>query len=266
MNTAQLALVPPLVISGTGYNVTLAAEASLLRDTLIKASQEEVSVVDSDESAAIAYNHTRALGSMRVTLRKTREMVTAPLTAKQKEIIALVDTFLDPLEREEKRLKSIQGEWVEQKAKQQEALLREAELVRMRAEEAEREAQRKREQEELARGKAETTEDPMAAAKASLIASKREQEAAEQEALEIKLKAEARSLDLQAEDATVRGGKMVLDCEVVDVYALASSNPRLVLITERRREIMEELQAQERRGLEPSLPGVRVFRRPKIGR
>ncbi len=262
--TTELATSPPLTLSGNGWEISLTDNAQETKQELILASKNEVVKVDSEESSELAHSHLRKLGSFRIAVRKTREMITQPLVAKQKEVIRLVDTFLDGLEKEEDRVKALQGEWVRRQEAEKTRLLMEAARAQVEAEEAQRLAEEKRQQELFATIKASQQEDPMQFAKANLEAGKRAAEAAAKEQEESQKKLEARMLELQAEQKSTRSGKMVYDYELENIHTLYAERPHLVEIFEKRRDVMYEIETQNQKGLDPKIPGLRIYQRPKI--
>ena len=75
---------------------------------------------------------------------------------------------------------------------------------------------------------------------------------------------EAATTRYDASQAKVKGASVVLDFKVINIHELYKSNPRLVKMEEKRREILEALNLMKDNGETPELPGIEVFETARI--
>lgn len=261
--TTELSINQPIVLTGDGYKVSILPEALKLKKSLI-ATSLKVQRVGDGASDIIAADAIRDLGSLRISVEKTRELVTKPLLEKQREIKRLADEFLSDARMEEERVKGLRGAYTMEVSRKQQEIQRQAEEARRKAEQAEREAQAKRDAEEAARLRAENAKGAMAEAKAEAEQAKARIAAEKLEREEDEKRRQAHALEQQAKEQTVKGARMAWDFEVLDLHELYRNTPQLVTMEPRRREIIEALNSMERNKTTVELPGLRVFQKPVV--
>jgi len=271
--------IETLILQGQGYNLSIAPEAETQKAELLKHSNLIVEVKDQDAAGA-ARIQLGKLSDMRILVEKSRTKVKAPVLAVGKDIDGKASEFVAAILAEENRLKSLIGEFAalvererariarEMEAKWQEEarLAREAEEARLKAEREAEEALRKAELDamaaEAAMFNASTPEEEAQAAK---LAKKAEELAAAQAAQRAAAVCDAAMVAPVAEAAPVfvpqkvAGTKFVADFDLLDVHQLYLARPSLVALCEKRKEILEYINANTVGDNLPDVPGLRVF-------
>lgn len=261
-----------LILSGSGYELTISPDAEQQKAELIKHAALIVDVRDPD-SAAAAQNQIKKLAAMRNLVEKSRKTVKEPVLAIGKEIDAKASDFVTELISEEKRLTTAVGNYAAEVERERQRILREQEEQR-RKEEAERirleneriaaeraaeEAKRKANEAFL---KEQSDEDAKAAeAAAAKAKADADRIAAEQAAAA----AEAAKPKVELAPVAPSGVKFAPDFEVEDIHALYRHNPALVAMEAKRADILTLIkQVQAANGGLPEIPGLRVFEKPVV--
>ena len=258
-----------LVLSGSGYDLSVAPSIIEQKTELIKFSALIVSVNDITSSDA-AGNQIKKLAAMRNLVEKSRTSVKAPVLAVGKRIDALAADFQATLTDEENRLKRLQGDYAA-------AVLAERNRI-LREQEAQRQAEVKRLADEAAAA-AKLEAVRIAAEEAAFNATTPEEDAAAEKAIAEAKAAELKRLEEAAKaqaavvvpafvPEAVKGVKMIPEYEVTDLDRLYRNNPQLVTLTERRKEILAFIDTHKSPGNAedtlPSIPGLRVFLKPSV--
>jgi hypothetical protein len=242
-----------LILSGQGYELTIAPEAEAKKQELLATAMTVAIVRDNDESAC-AQRVSRSLAAMRIDVEKCRKIVKEPVNRIGKIIDQTAKDFVAAIEVEEKRITKLVGDHA-------------AEVARIKAEK-EREERRAFEEARAAR---EAAERAAAAAESSgkisdVIAAK-QAERERQEALAARMEASAEV----AETKVAEGVRFAWDFEVLDIDQLARAHRELVTIEARRADVLEKIKsAAVCFGNDDVLigafadVGLRVFKKPVV--
>jgi hypothetical protein len=235
-----------LILSGQGYELTIATDAAEQKKELLTLATTVVQVKDNDESFA-AQRVSRSLAQMRIAVEKCRKEVKEPVNRIGKMIDQAAKDFVADIEAEEKRITKMVGDHA-------------AEVARIKAE-REREERRlmdearaKREAEEAAAAKAQSTGKI-----SDIIAAKRAEE-------ERKAAADER-MEASNEVAAAKiadGVRFAWDFEVVDVHALYHAEPDLVSLSAKTSLVIAALKELEAEGLPAEIPGIRAFKKAVV--
>jgi NADH dehydrogenase/NADH:ubiquinone oxidoreductase subunit G len=268
-----------LILTGEGYGLEIAPEASTLRDELVTAAGA-ITTVTTNKEADSARAQIKLLADFRNLVEKSRKAVKEPVLMIGKDIDAKASEFGGIVKTEEDRLKKLVGDH----ALKVEAERR-AEAERLRKEQAERERiqleadeKARREAEEAARLQREAEakaavvsneEEDVEAQIAADEAARKQAEAAAAEKERQRIadeQAKASSLSFGSAPREVSGVKFAPDFEVVDLAALYAAHPDLVTLTPKRSEILARIKAyKERHGSLPTVPGLIVTEKPVVG-
>jgi len=121
-----------MILSGQGYDFSIAPEALVQKQQLLDAASSVVLVTSNDESADAAF-HMRRLAQMRILVEKSRKEIKEPVIRIGKEIDAAAAGFLIEIDAEEGRIRSLIGNHasamlaLKQEAEEKERLAFEAE-------------------------------------------------------------------------------------------------------------------------------------------
>lgn len=121
-----------MILSGQGYDFSIAPEALVQKQQLLDAASGVVLVTSNDESADAAF-HMRRLAQMRILVEKSRKEIKEPVIRIGKEIDAAAAGFLVEIDAEEGRIRSLIGNHatamlaLKQEAEEKERLAFEAE-------------------------------------------------------------------------------------------------------------------------------------------
>ena len=121
-----------MILSGQGYDFSIAPEALVQKQQLLDAASGVVMVTSNDESADAAF-HMRKLAQMRILVEKSRKEIKEPVIRIGKEIDAAAAGFLIEIDAEESRIRSLIGNHatamlaLKQEAEEKERLAFEAE-------------------------------------------------------------------------------------------------------------------------------------------
>ena len=121
-----------MILSGQGYDFSIAPEALVQKQQLLDAASGVVMVTSNDESADAAF-HMRKLAQMRILVEKSRKEIKEPVIRIGKEIDAAAAGFLVEIDAEEGRIRSLIGNHatamlaLKQEAEEKERLAFEAE-------------------------------------------------------------------------------------------------------------------------------------------
>lgn len=98
----------PMILSGDGYELTIAPEAEARKMALLKKSGHVLTVTSNDESAD-AQHVTRSLAAMRIEVEKCRKLVVEPVNRITKIINSTAADFVAEIAAEENRIKQLVG-------------------------------------------------------------------------------------------------------------------------------------------------------------
>lgn len=269
-----------LILSGSGYELSIAPEAEALKAELLKHSALIIEVRDPNAAAA-ASNQIKKLAAMRNAVEKSRKMVKEPVLKVGKDIDTKATDFVTELVTEEKRLSIAVGNYaaevevarqkllreMEEKRRAEEAEARRIEQERIKAEEqriaaelAAEEAKRKANAAFMAEeddGKAEEAAK-IAAEHAAMAKAESERIAAEQEA------ARQQALVPVFVPQATTGVKFEWDFQVDDahqVYAFAAS---LVELSVKRSDTLAMIKRLAENGQTPCIPGLTIEKKAKV--
>ena len=258
----------PLILTGQGYGLIISPAYEAKKSELLR-SAELIAQVNNPEDDAVAAASLKSLAAMRIEVEKCRTSVKAPAIKFGKDVDEKAKSFSASLDAAETRLKQIRGDYAAAVLKERQRVLAEMEAARQA------EAKRIRE-EEAAAAKIEAAR--IAAEQAAWEATTPDEEAAAAKAAEEAKAAELKRLEASMVVAAIvpptfipaapKGVKMIPDFEVTDLDALYQSNPQLVTLTERRKDILEFIAAHSPAGVTdetlPSIPGLRVFLKAQV--
>lgn len=238
-----------LTLTGEGYAIAIAPECLTRRADLLARSAHIVAVND-DGGAETAREALKALKAFENAAERSRESIKAPVLEVGRRIDAAAKTLLESVRAESARLANlVKGYAVLCDQKRREA----EDAARRAAFEAERQrkaAAQAAEAERIAAERAAMQSDraAMEAAEAARLGAEKARRDAEIE------QNKAGMLAMRSQAAAAPAGvKPVLDYQIDDMHALAMSRPDLVVITERRKELLALIRSGE------SAPsGVRV--------
>lgn len=256
-----------LILSGSGYELTISPDAESAKAELIKHSTLIVEVKDST-SAAAASSQLKKLADMRILVEKSRTKIKGPVLEVGKEIDSKAKAFVGPIEAEEKRLQTLIGAHAQQVERERQEAIRkqqEEERKRQAAEAEERRAAEELERKRLAAQAAEWEDDEVAEKAAEATkAAEAELETKRQETA--KAASASLSTGLVANTAPVAGVSMVPDFEVLDVQAFYAAHPDLVMLEVKRAATLGRIKDfMANHGDElPTMPGLRVFSSAKV--
>jgi len=269
-----------LILSGSGYELSIAPEAEALKAELLKDSALIIEVRD-PAAAAAASNQIKKLAAMRNAVEKSRKIVKEPVLTVGKDIDNKATAFVAEIVTEEKRLSTAVGNYAAEVEAARQKLLREMEAKR-REEEAERQRI------ELERIKAE--EQRIAAERAAEEAKRKANEAflAEEDdskaeeasriAAEHAATAKAESDRIAAQQEAARqqaalpvfvpqstsGVKFEWDFEVTDVHAVYAFCSSLVDLSIKRSDTLAMIKQLAANGEHPCIPGLTIEKRAKV--
>lgn len=240
-----------LILSGQGYELTIAQEALARKNELLGIARAVCHVRDNDESADAQY-HSRSLAALRIEVEKSRKEVKEPVNRIGKLIDQAAKDFLADIEAEEARIKKLVGDHAEEVAR----LKAEKERLERIAFE---EARAAREAADAAADAAESTGKI-----ADIIAAKK----AERERMET-LAARMEASESVATTKIAEGVRFAWDFEVTDIEAFAAARRDLVDITPRRADILAEIKRHAERSELAGLNfgnavGLRAFKKPVV--
>lgn len=246
MTTTNHEQIGPVELTGEGYRLTITEDAEARKEQRIAAAAGITEVTD-DESSNLAQFEVRKLAEFRNEVERSRKEVKAPVLDLGRRIDQAAKDFANEVTLQETRLKKLVGDH----AREVERKRREAEAEeRRRFEEAQR---AKREAEEAERKAAEDKSIKAAVAKKE---AERAREKAEKERLE--------SSEAVATTNVSRGVKFVDDFEITDIAELYKHLPECVRLTPVANEIKQRIAWHRQHDEDPQIPGVRVFRKPKV--
>lgn len=209
-----------LILTGQGYNLTIAPEAEARKRDVISAAAAVTAVTDNDESAD-AQRHVRNLAALRIEVEKSRKLVKEPVNRIGKLIDQTAKSFVAEIDAEESRIKRLIGDHA-------------AEVARLRAE-RETEERRLMEEARAAREAAEAAADAaQETRKLKDIAAAMEAERQRLAALDERMKASAEV----AGTKIAQGVRLVWDYEVTSMDRLNFCRPEFVKMEDRRADIL----------------------------
>jgi len=242
-----------LILSGQGYELTIATEAEGQKQELLALAGTIAQVHDNEESARAQFA-SRKLAAMRIAVEKCRKKVKEPVNRIGKMIDAKAAEFVAEIEAEEKRITKLVGDHA-------------AEVARLKAEKEREErrlmeeARAKREAEEAAAAKAQST------GKISDIIAAKKAEEERRAALDERMAASTAVATTNVAD----GVRFAWDFEVVDIDLLASARRDLVTIEPKRAALLAELREAGERYSEDQIimemfsrAGVRAFKKAVV--
>lgn len=253
-----------LILSGQGYELTIAPEAEDRKQEMLVHAGSVTKVTSNDESADAQWV-SRKLAQMRIEVEKSRKLVKEPVNRIGKLIDQTAKDFLIELEAEERRITKLVGDHAMEVAR----IKREKEEEERRAFEAAR----------IAREEALAAQEAAEAAKAgkqgiaSLIAAQEAAKAAEAARVETL----ATRMDASAEVAGTKvaeGVRFAIDFEVENAEQFYLSAPALVKLEVKRAETLAWIKAhaetdpafdqaiQNNAGCQ--ITGLRVFKKPVV--
>lgn len=262
-----------LILSGAGYNLSIAPEAEAQKAELL-GNAAKIQAVDSALSSDAAGAQIKLLAAMRNLVEKSRTTVKAPVIKVGKDIDAKAMEFVSAIKDEEDRLKLLQSDYalvVMEERNRMLAEVRAKEAAEAKARhEAEMEAKRQAEAAEKARRDAEAVEWDAVTPEEEAEAKRK---AAEAEAA--RMKAEAAAAAEAARIAALpvapvfvpeapKGVKMVADFDVIDLDLLYRADCSLVKMEAKRAEILDAIKRQTVGDTLPTIPGLRVFLKPSV--
>jgi len=212
-----------LILSGQGYELTIATEAEDQKQELLSLAATIDQVHDNEESAQAQFA-SRKLAAMRIAVEKCRKEVKEPVNRIGKLIDAKAKEFVAEIEAEEKRITKLVGDHA-------------AEVARLKAEKEREErrlmeeARAKREAEEAAAAKAQST------GKISDIIAAKKAEEERRAALDERMAASTAVATTNVAD----GVRFAWDFEVVDIDRLYKAHPDLVKLEVRRAEALAQI-------------------------
>lgn len=235
-----------LILSGQGYELTIAPHAAEQKEQLLALATNVVQVSDNDESFA-AQRVSRSLAQMRIEVEKCRKKVKEPVNQIGKMIDQTAKDFVAEIDAEERRITKLVGDHAQEVAR----IKREKEAEERRLMD---EARIKREEEAAAAAKAQSTGKI-----ADIIAAKRAEEERQAAA------AERMQASNEVAAAKVADGvRFTWDFEVTDIHALYKADPGLVSLSARTSLVLHALKGMEAQGLEPDIPGIRAFKKTVV--
>ena len=234
-----------IALTGKTPEVSLSAEAQKLKVKLLKESKL-IGFVDSDEKETQALSVLSSLAGYRRMVDASHKATKAPVLDLGRRIDGLKNDTLKEIEAEEFRIKKNMEKRIMEKEQEKRRLEREAQELREKAAKEAADA-------EIARQKAEKSGSVIQELKAEKL-----------EAQRIETLQEASYTRQEASQSKVKGSSVVLDFRVTDIHALYKSNPRLVKLEEKRRELLEHLNLMKENGETPSLPGIEVFESVRV--
>jgi hypothetical protein len=256
-----------LILSGKGYELTVAPEAEAMKAELLKHASLVVEVSNESDSEA-ARSQIKKLAAMRNAVEKSRKIVKDPVLQVGKDIDAKASEFAADIHAEEKRITKLVEEHAAKAEAERQRIMREMEAKRREEERQAREAEAARakaeREAEEARAKAEAAlwaDDEDEAAKDAEAARIAQEEAAKK-AAEEEAAREAVKPVLELVPAKATGVKFTYDFEVTDIHALYRYASSLVKMEAKRSKILEHL--KELPTADPEIPGLRVFKKPVV--
>lgn len=247
-----------LILSGQGYELTIAPEAEARKRQLLEASGKVGCVNDNDESASAQFV-TRKLAAMRIQVEKCRKAVKEPVNRIGKLIDQTAKDFLSPLEAEEKRIGKMVGDHALEVARAKAA--KEAEERR-----AFEEARAAREAAEQAAAEAEEARENKASI-ADVIAARKAAEAADAErqaALAARMQASAEVAGTKVAD----GVRFAWDFEVENEDTVYRTAREFVALEVKRAPVLAWLKTLEDADADPigaaMSCGISAFKKPVV--
>lgn len=261
MNTTLEPTTEALILSGSGYELSVAPSVIEQKADLLKFSALIVTVTDPTSSDA-AGHQIKKLAAMRNLVEKSRKTVKDPVLAVGKRIDAIAADFQTALNAEETRLKRLQEDYAMAVEKERQRVLaemeraRQAELERVRlAEAAAALAERERMAAEAAAFAATTPEEDAAAEAAAKAAEAAQAKLAADEAARVAaLPVVAPAFVPEA----VKGVKFEWDYVVTDPVALFMHNHGLVDLVPKRAAILERIKGMAIGDEAPVIPGLTI--------
>lgn len=235
-----------LILTGRGYELTIAPHAEEQKKKLIAHGQTIISVNDNNDSARAQYA-SRQLAQMRIAVEKSRKEVKEPVNRIGKMIDQTAKDFVAEIEAEEKRITKLVGDHAAAVARlkaereaEERKIMDEARRVREAAEEAAAQAQRSG-----------TIADMIAA---------RQAEDARQAAMKYRMAAS----DAVADATIADGVRFVWDFEILDIRALYRAEPDMVELSPKRSAILAALKSMDDSGQPAMIFGIRAFKKPVV--
>jgi hypothetical protein len=240
-----------LILSGQGYELTIATEAEGQKQELLALAATVAHVQDNDESARAQFA-SRKLAQMRIAVEKCRKEVKEPVNRIGKLIDAKAKEFVAEIEADEKRITKLVGDHA-------------AEVARLKAEKEREErrlmeeARAKREAEEAAAAKAQST------GKISDIIAAKKAEEERRAALDERMAASTAVATTNVAD----GVRFAWDFEVVDIDRLYKAHPDLVKLEVRRAETIAQIKQAAEGGADMeestwAVIGIRPFQKAVV--
>lgn len=268
--------VPPFTLSGDAPTLGITSEAKSVRAELIGVSSKIVTVSNSEE-AELATETSRSIATFLRKLEASRVEAKAPILRAGKLIDSTADDFKKEIEAEKARVDRLITAHArrvedERRAKENEARRLQAEADRKAAEaerlrvEAAREEQRRLENERAALEKGNQDKESRIAAlraKGEQLQREQEWERQRQDALQTQTEAIVQSAEAVS-IASVAGVRVSIDFEVEDMDRLFKFQPKLVVLTPKRREILAFLNQQLSDGLPVGIPGLKIIEVNKV--
>ena len=239
-----------LILSGQGYQLTIAPEAETRKLELIAAAALVTTVCDNDDSASAQFV-SRKLAQMRIEVEKSRKLVKEPVNRIGKLIDKAAADFILEIDAEEKRITRLVGDHAAEVARIK--ALREAEEHK-----AFLAARAAREAAELAAAAAENT------GKIADIIAAKQAERERQEALAARMVA---SSDV-ATTKIAEGVRFAWDFEVTSIHQLYLSDRTLIDMVPRRAAILALIKGCEESGRDAAdvfaTMGIHAFKKPVV--
>jgi hypothetical protein len=227
--------IMPLILAGSGYQLTIAPEAESRKAFLLVAASNVTSVTSNDESGD-AQHVTRSLAAMRIEVEKSRKLVKEPVNRIGKLIDTAAAQFLSEIVGEEARIKKLIGDHAQ-------------EVQRLKAEKE-------------------------AAERAAFDAARAAREAAEEGGIAAVLaakRAAAEKMEASNQVAATKiadGVRFTWDFEVTDIDAVYRSMPNLVTLEVKRSAVLAWLRSLEDDGRDvaavANLAHIRAFKKPIV--
>lgn len=274
----------PLILTGTGYELTVSDGAVKLKADLI-AKAEALTVVETAEDVEEANQQIAYLARVRISVDKTREQIKAPVLEIGRTIDSTAKTYILELKGHEDRLAGLVGAYAAEQRRKAQALEAERQRLEKQRRDQEAEAERQRlEAERLKKQAEEQKERAKQQAFEAETAKERKAAAAEQAKAEAEAKAAKDAADaaeasrvaaaasqqnaLQqalslSRHESVDNVKFDLDFEVTDLAALYAFAAECVELKAKRAEILKLVAIV---GKDGSIPGITIKEVPRVSK
>jgi hypothetical protein len=239
-----------MILSGEGYSLTITPEAEIAKAKLLDAARAVSLVRDNDESADAAF-HMRSLAGMRIAVDKSRKEIKEPVLRIGKLIDSTAKNFLDEIEFEEIRIRSLIGNHANEVAR----------IAAIKAEE-ERQAFAAARAAREAAAAAQDAAD--ASGRMSDVIAAKQAESARLDALQARM---AASSDMAAAKIA-EGVRFVWDFEIVSIESVYQNAPDLVALEIKRADVLawfRELGAADHDvAAAAAVIGIDAFKKPVV--